>query len=166
MVPCAEMVRFGKNGSDVTSAAVRVARAYTGRDLSPVRLSRLAGLVHRHDYARRGVPQAVRELTLTFEYNDMREPARCLLQHPKIRRGDHGAGRRGRSRSPASCSRCEELARRHGALFIFDEVVTGFRVALGGAQEHFGVTPDLACFGKAMANGFPFSAVVGRRDVM
>ena len=67
---------------------------------------------------------------------------------------------------PAFLRQVEDLTRRAGALLIFDEVVTGFRIALGGAQEHFGITPDLACFGKAMANGFPLSAIVGRRDVM
>ncbi|HXG51796.1 MAG TPA: aminotransferase class III-fold pyridoxal phosphate-dependent enzyme [candidate division Zixibacteria bacterium] len=167
LVPCAEMVRFGKNGSDVTAAAVRVARAYTGRD-------RVAccGYHGWQDWyigtttRRRGVPKAVQELTLTFEYNNPESLARCFSEYP----GEIAAvimepvG----VQEPASgfLHDVQALARRHGALLIFDEVVTGFRVALGGAQQRYGVIPDLACFGKAMANGFPLSAIVGRGDVM
>ncbi|HET7910703.1 MAG TPA: aminotransferase class III-fold pyridoxal phosphate-dependent enzyme [Pseudolabrys sp.] len=166
-IPCAEMVRFGKNGSDVTSAAVRVARAYTGRDLIAC-----CGYHGWQDWyigtttRRRGVPRAVQELTLPFEYNNSESLARLFSQHPEqiaaVIMEPVGV------QDPARgfLQQVQELARRHGALLVFDEVVTGFRVALGGAQQHYGVIPDLACFGKALANGFPLSAIVGRRDVM
>jgi len=167
MIPCAEMVRFGKNGSDVTSAAVRVARAYTGRDLIAC-----CGYHGWQDWyigtttRRRGVPQAVQELTLSFEYNNSESLARLFARHPDriaaVIMEPVGV------EDPRAdfLPQVRDLARQHGALLVFDEVVTGFRVALGGAQQHYGVTPDLGCFGKAMANGFPLSAIVGRRAVM
>jgi glutamate-1-semialdehyde 2,1-aminomutase/spore coat polysaccharide biosynthesis protein SpsF len=112
------------------------------------------------------VPEAVRQLTATFPYNDLEALHRLFQQHPgeiacvilepvtfEIPTTGYLEG-------------VKDLCRRNGALLVFDEVITGFRLALGGAQEHFGVTPDLACFGKAMANGFPLSAVVGRAEVM
>jgi len=167
IIPCAEMVRFGKNGSDVTAAAVRVARAYTGRELVAC-----CGYHGWQDWyigtttRRRGVPRAVQELTLTFEYNNSESLARLFAQYPDqiatVIMEPIGV----QEPIPGFLRQVEELTRRHGALLVFDEVVTGFRIALGGAQQHFGVTPDLACFGKAMANGFPLSAIVGRRDVM
>lgn len=167
LIPCAEMVRFGKNGSDATSGAVRLARAYTGRD----KVARCGyhgwqdwyiGSTSRH----RGVPEAVRALTLSFPYNDL--PAlhqlfqehsgqiACVILEP-VTFDEPGEG---------YLSEVQALCRREGALLVFDEVITGFRIHLGGAQAHYGVTPDLACFGKAMANGFPLSAIAGRGEYM
>ncbi len=167
IIPCAEMVRFGKNGSDATSGAVRVARAYTGRE----RIAACGyhgwqdwyiGATTRH----RGVPAAVRELTHLFAYNDIASLDRLLDAHP----GQFAAV----IMEPVGVvepvggflEQVAARARAHGAVLIYDEVVTSFRVALGGAMAHYNVTPDLACIGKAMANGFPVSAVVGRRDIM
>ncbi len=167
VIPCAEMVRYGKNGSDVTSGAVRVARAFTGR-------SRIAccgyhgwqdwyiGTTTRNG----GVPEEVQKLTSTFKYNDLESLERVLNSH----RGEFAAV----ILEPVTSTPPEggflegvkRLAHDHGALVIFDEMITGFRWALGGAQEFFGVVPDLACFGKAIGNGFPIAAVAGRRDVM
>jgi glutamate-1-semialdehyde 2,1-aminomutase/spore coat polysaccharide biosynthesis protein SpsF len=167
MIPCAEMARFGKNGSDVTSAAVRVARAYTGRDLIAC-----CGYHGWQDWyigtttRRRGVPQAVQDLTVTFEYNNSESLARLFAQYPDRIAAVIMEPVGVQDPLPGFLPQVADLARRHGALLIFDEVVTGFRVALGGAQQHYGVTPDLACFGKALANGFPLSAVVGKRAVM
>jgi glutamate-1-semialdehyde 2,1-aminomutase/spore coat polysaccharide biosynthesis protein SpsF len=166
-IPCAEMVRFGKNGSDVTSGAVRVARAYTGRDL--------IACCGYHGWAdwyigtttrNKGVPQTVQKLTLPFVYNDIDSLRSIFWEHPGqvaavimepigVVEPHHGF-----------LQQVRELTQREGALLIFDEVVTGFRLTLSGAQGYFGVTPDLACFGKAMANGYPLAAVVGRRDIM
>ena len=149
LIPCAEMVRFGKNGSDVTSGAVRLARAFTGRDVIAA-----CGYHGWQDWAigpttrNMGVPKAVRELTCTFTYNRIETLERIFDEHP------------GRVAAvimepvgiepPRSgfLESVRELSSRRGALLIFDEIVTGFRLALGGAQEHFGVVPDLACFGK------------------
>lgn len=167
LIPCAEMVRFGKNGSDATSGAVRVARAFTGRDVIAC-----CGYHGWQDWyigtttRNRGVPEAVRRLTVPFGYNDIDSLERVFEDHP----GQVAAV----IIEPIGVvepvndflQKVLDTAHREGALVIFDEVVTGFRVHLGGAQAHFGVTPDMACFGKAMANGFPLSAVVGRRDVM
>jgi glutamate-1-semialdehyde aminotransferase/spore coat polysaccharide biosynthesis protein SpsF (cytidylyltransferase family) len=167
LIPCAEMVRFGKNGSDVTSGAVRAARALTGRDHVAC-----CGYHGWQDWyigtttRRRGVPCAVGELTHPFVYNDLGSLQKIFDQFPgqvaAVILEPVGVVEPERD----FLQRVAELTRRQGAVLIFDEVITGFRVALGGAEELYGVTPDLACFGKAMANGFPLSAVVGRRAVM
>jgi glutamate-1-semialdehyde 2,1-aminomutase/spore coat polysaccharide biosynthesis protein SpsF len=167
VIPCAEMVRFGKNGSDATAGAVRLARAYTGR-------SRIAccGYHGWQDWFigttafNRGVPEAIAGLTLPFEYNGIGTLEKIFAEYP----GEIAAA----ILEPVGVvepqndflSRVKELCRREGALLIFDEVITGFRLAPGGAQEYFGVVPDLACFGKAMANGYPLSAVAGPREIM
>ena len=167
MVPCAEMVRFGKNGSDATSGAIRLARAHTGRDRIAVCgyhgwQDWYIGSTARH----RGVPQAVRDLTHTFAYNDLDNLERLLLAHP----GEFAAvilePMNVAEPLPGYLEGVARLTRSHGALLVFDETITGFRYADGGAQELFGVTPDLATFGKGLANGYPVSAVAGRRDLM
>jgi glutamate-1-semialdehyde 2,1-aminomutase len=167
MVPCAEMVRFGKNGSDATAGAIRLARAYTGRDRVAV-----CGYHGWQDWyigstpRNRGVPVATRSLTHTFQYNDLTSLEDVLASH----RGEFAAvilePMNVTHPQPGFLEGVCRLAREHGALTIFDETITGFRFAKGGAQEYFGVTPDLACFGKGLANGYPVAAVVGRRDVM
>jgi glutamate-1-semialdehyde 2,1-aminomutase/spore coat polysaccharide biosynthesis protein SpsF len=167
LIPCAEMVRFGKNGSDVTAGAVRVARAYTGRDVIAC-----CGYHGWQDWyigttsRNRGVPKAVQALTCPFAFNDIDSVRQIFAQHP----GQVAAV----IMEPMGVvvpqegflEQIRDLTRREGALLIFDEVVTGFRVSLDGAQGYFGVTPDLACFGKGMANGYPLAAVVGRREIM
>lgn len=167
LVPCAEQVRFGKNGSDATSGAIRLARAYTGRE----RVATCGyhgwqdwyiGSTARH----RGVPKAVRDLTHTFAYNDLESLRRLLAQHP----GGFAAvilePMNVTEPAPGFLAGVRDLAHEHGALLVFDETITGFRFANGGAQELFGVTPDLATFGKGLANGFPVSAIAGSRRVM
>lgn len=167
IIPCAEMIRFGKNGADATSAAVRVARAYTGRekiahcgyhgwqDWYIATTSRNKGVlsiwknyIHSFGYNK------IETLKSVFEKNKGEIAAVILepvgVEEPRDR----------------FLEKVKKLAHENGALLIFDEIVTGFRLALGGAQEYFGVAPDLACLGKAMANGMPLSAVVGRKDVM
>jgi glutamate-1-semialdehyde 2,1-aminomutase len=167
MVPCAEMVRFGKNGSDATAGAVRVARAYTGRDRVAV-----CGYHGWQDWyigstaRNRGVPGPVRELTHAFSYNDLESLRRVLESHV----GQFAAvilePMNIAFPIPGFLEGIKELAHEHGALLVFDETITGFRYANGGAQQYFGVTPDLATFGKGLANGFPVSAIAGRREVM
>lgn len=167
IVPCAEMVRFGKNGSDVTSGAIRAARAYTGRDLVAC-----SGYHGWQDWyigtttRKLGVPENVRELTLSFTYNDIQSLERIFSENPgkvaAVILEPMGVV----PPVPDFLRKVKEITRREGAVLIFDEIITGFRWANGGAQEYFGVQPDLACFGKAMANGFPLSAVVGQKDIM
>lgn len=167
MVPCAEMVRFGKNGSDATSGAIRLARAYTGRDRVAVCgyhgwQDWYIGSTARH----RGVPQATRELTHSFAYNDLAALERLLDQHRDQFAAVIVEPTNVVAPAPGFLEGLKALAHRHGALLVFDETITGFRFANGGAQELYGVTPDLATFGKGLANGYPVSAVAGRRDVM
>jgi len=167
MIPCAEMVRFGKNGSDATSGAVRLARAYTGRDRIAV-----CGYHGWQDWyigstaRNRGVPSAVSALTHVFQYNSLESLSDVLRKHPgefaavilePMNVVDPVAG---------FLEGVKSLAHQHGALLVFDETITGFRFANGGAQAYFNVTPDLATFGKGLANGYPLSAVVGRKDIM
>src|SRR5690606_28673085 len=167
MVPCAEMVRFGKNGSDATAGAIRLARAFTGRDHVLV-----CGYHGWQDWyigstsKDLGVPEAVKALTHKFSYNDI-DSLKVKLEELK---GKVAAV----ILEPVNTTEprdsflqnVQELTKHHGAILIFDETITGFRYAKGGAQEFFGVTPDLATFGKGLANGFPVSAVAGRGDIM
>ena len=167
LMPQADMVRFGKNGSDATAGAVRLARAFTGRDRVAV-----CGYHGWQDWyigstsRNRGVPMATRELTSTFIYNDLASLESVLLRH----RDEFAAVvlEPMNVAWPASgfLEGVADLARRHGALLVFDEVVTGFRLANGGAQELFGIVPDLTALGKGLANGFPLSAVAGRGEIM
>ena len=165
MVPCAEMVRFGKNGSDATSAAIRLARAYTGNEHIAV-----CGYHGWQDWyigsttRDLGVPEATKALTHNFQYNNIDSLKQILasnkfaavimepmnLAYPEAN----------------FLQEVKTLCQQHGALLIFDEMITGFRFAKGGAQALFDVTPDLATFGKGMANGYPISAVVGRKNIM
>jgi glutamate-1-semialdehyde 2,1-aminomutase len=167
MVPSAEMVRFGKNGSDTTAGAIRAARAFTGRDRVAV-----CGYHGWQDWyigttpRNRGVPAATKALSHIFPYNDIGALKALFAAHP----GEFAAV----ILEPMNVAWPEDgylqalidLAHENGALAIFDETITGFRFAPGGAQELFKVTPDLSCFGKGLANGFPLSAVAGRADVM
>ncbi len=167
MVPCAEQVRFGKNGSDATSGAIRVARAFTSRDHVAV-----CGYHGWQDWyigsttRNKGVPEATRKLTHVFGYNDIDsldqifrnlpgQVAAVILEPMNTTAPAHGF-----------LAAVKELTARHGAVLVFDETITGFRYANGGAQEFFGVTPDLACFGKGLANGYPVAAIAGRADIM
>ena len=167
LIPCAEMVRFGKNGSDATSGAVRLARAVTRRDLIAC-----CGYHGWQDWyvgsttRDRGVPETVGRLTRPFTYNDLDSLHRIFHDHPGqvaavIMEPVGVVEPRG-----GFLEEVRAICHENGALLIFDEIITGFRMALGGAQEYFGVAPDLACVGKGMANGFPISAIVGPERTM
>lgn len=165
MIPSAEMVRFGKNGSDATSAAIRLARAYTGREHVAV-----CGYHGWQDWyigsttRNKGVPAAVSKLTHKFNFNDL-DSLRVLLMQNQIAAIILEPMN---SAFPADnfLEKVRDLANHYGAILIFDETITGFRLARGGAQELFGVTPDLSTFGKGMANGMPISAIVGKKEIM
>jgi len=167
LIPCAEMVRFGKNGSDATTAAVRLARAHTGRDKIA-----LCGYHGWHDWyigtttRDLGVPEAVRNLSAKFPYNDADALEALLRADPNgfacVILEPTGT----ETPAPGFLERLRELTERYGVLLVFDEIVCGFRIDMGGAQKFHGVTPDLACFGKAIANGMPLSAIVGPRHIM
>src|SRR3984957_9989385 len=167
LIPCAEMVRFGKNGSDATAGSVRAARAFTNRE-------RIAccGYHGWQDWfigsttRSAGVPAAVGALTHPFPYNDLSALEKLLQDH----KGQFAAVIMEPVNfyppAPGFLEGVKKLAYQHGALLIFDEICSGFHFGLGGAQKKFGVTPDLSCFGKAMGNGFPISCIVGRADIM
>ncbi len=163
LIPCAEQVRFFKSGADAVSAAVRIARTATGRNVVVG-----SGYFGWHDWSgtSAGIPAGVRQDFHAVPFDDVAAlDAACrragkdlaaVVIEPVVERMP--------SESWTSSARklCDEL----GAVLVFDEMKTGFRLARGGYQELSGVTPDLATFGKAMANGFPLAAVVGKRDVM
>jgi glutamate-1-semialdehyde aminotransferase len=167
LVPCAERVRFGKTGSDATSAAVRVARAVTARDHVIV-----MGYHGWHDWyvgstsRRRGVPRAVTELIESVPFGDLDRlrtalaarpgEVACVVLEPIGLREPH------EGELQTIC----DITREHGALIVFDEVISGFRLAPGGAQQRYGATPDLACYGKALGNGMPVSALAGKGEYM
>lgn len=161
LIPSAEMTRFGKNGTDVTSAAVHLARAYTGRDL--VLSSGYHGWADwsvAWDHVRNiGVPAPVIGQTVPFELGDTRifdllhgKKFAAVIVEPETK--------------PNYLRELREFCERSGTLLIFDEIITWPRWGLAGAQGAFGVTPDLTCISKAMANGMPISALVGKREIM
>jgi len=167
IIPCAEMSRFFKNGSDATSGAIRVARSHTGRDRVAV-----CGYHGWQDWyigstlRNKGVPTVTRNLTSVFTYNDIDSLHRVLNDHPDEFAAVIMEPMNVTDPKPGFLAECRELAHRHGALFVFDEVITGFRFHLGGAQTLYGVEPDLASFGKSMGNGYPISALVGKAEYM
>jgi glutamate-1-semialdehyde 2,1-aminomutase len=181
-VPCAEQVRFMSTGSEADLYAMRLARAHRGRD----RILKFEGGYHgMSDYGlmslwpsgppdfphaepdSAGIPGAVRQLMLVAPFNDLDTTGKLLAEH-----GDELAAiivepvQRSIPPQPGFLEGLRELATAHDVLLIFDEVVTGFRLAYGGAQEHFGVVPDLCTLGKILGGGFPLAAVAGRADVM
>lgn len=167
LVPCAEQVVFGKNGSDACSAAVRLARAVTGRN---VVLS--SGYHGFHDWFAAtfpntaGFPASYASDVYTFDLNDRDQFEHLIRTHTHelaaiIIEPAHRV-----IPVPGFLEAVREAATNCGAILIFDEVVTGFRAHLGGWQELSGVTPDLVCLGKAMTNGYPLSALAGHREIM
>ena len=164
VIPRAEMVGFFLGGSAATSAAVRLSRAYTGRDKVIV-----CGYHGWHDWARPGdigVPQPVSALTLSVAYGDLDALEDCLKRNDNqvacvvmetIQAGGPPDG---------FLQGCVDVARARGAVCVFDETKVGFRVALGGAGEYYGVTPDMATYGKACCNGYAGSFIAGRRDIL
>ncbi|MBF8271062.1 MAG: aminotransferase class III [Magnetococcales bacterium] len=167
MVPCVEMVRFGKNGSDATAGAIRLARAYTKRNHVAVCgyhgwQDWYIGSTARH----LGVPDVVRELTHTFAYNDLASLETIFARYPDQLAAVIMEPMNVAFPKDDFLTKVKDLTHQHGAILIFDETITGFRYAIGGAQEYFGVIPDLATFGKGLANGYPLSAIGGRKEIM
>ncbi|WP_197524590.1 aminotransferase class III-fold pyridoxal phosphate-dependent enzyme [Prochlorococcus marinus] len=167
MVPCAEMVRFAKNGTDATSGAIRLARHCTKRD----RIA-LCGYHGWQDWSigttsrNGGVPKGVSDLSHTFIYNDIDSLKNLLNRYPDEFAAVILEPMNITWPEPGFLETIKSIAHQHGALLIFDETITGFRFSNGGAQELFGVIPDLSTFGKGLANGFPLSALVGRSSFM
>ena len=167
IIPCAEMVRYGKNGSDVTTAAVRVARAATGRDVI-VR----CGYHGWHDWyvclqdRNRGIPKFNAQLSERFDYNDLSSFRSAMAKH----RGEVACvimeGIQADVVDDGWLKTVEQETHQAGALLVFDEVINGFRIALGGAHGYKDIDVDMATFGKGIANGSPLSALVGKKEIM
>ena len=164
IIPNAESVRYSKTGCDATSIAIRLARAYTGRNKILC-----CGYHGWHDWyisvtdRNRGIPQVIQDNTFTFNYNDIKSleesidsDTACVILEPVV------------FDEPKDnfLHKVADICKMNGTLLIFDEMWTGFRLALGGAQEYFNIQTDLACFSKAVANGMPISIITGRQDIM
>jgi glutamate-1-semialdehyde 2,1-aminomutase len=170
LIPSAEMVKFGLNGSDATTAAVRLARAYTGRDM--VAVCRDQPFFSADDWfivttpMSAGVPDAVRHLTVQFSYNDLGDLARLFDTYPGQIAAVMLEAETAQPPAPGYFDGLRRLCDLNGALLVLDEMITGFRWHERGAQFVHRIDPDLCTFGKGIANGFPVSALAGRRDVM
>ncbi len=164
VVPCAEQVRFAKNGTDVDLAAVRIARSYTNRE--HIAKCGYHGWGDWHGITLRpyGIPSVLKDYVHEFEYNNL-ESLEAILKSKEVA-GIIMEAQALTAPEPGFLEGVRALADKYGSVLIFDEVVTGFRWSLGGAQEKYGVTPDLCCLGKAMANGLPLSAIAGKREIM
>jgi len=170
MIPGAEMVKFGKNGSDVTNAAVRLARAFTGRDM--IAICGDHAFFSVDDWfigstaMSAGIPEAIQNLTVKFRYNDLQSvqslfdlypnQIACVILEPE------------KDTPPADnfLHKLKDLCKKNGVVLIFDEMITGFRWHNGGGQAFYDVVPDLSAFGKAMGNGFSIAALSGKRKIM
>lgn len=169
-VPTAEMVKFAKNGSDVTTAALRLARAVTGR---PKIAACRQPFFSTDDWfigtteMNAGIPKTAIDDVIRFDYNDLDSLTTLFEEHPgQIACVIMEAASAAAEPEPGFLDSVRTLCTQHGALLVFDEIITGFRWSRAGAQAVYGVTPDLSCWGKAMGNGFAIAALAGRRDYM
>ncbi len=166
----ADMVKFAKNGSDVTTAAVKMARAYTGRDL--VAICGDQPFFSTDDWfigtteMNAGIPESVRNLTLKFRYNDLNSLRELFDRHPVQIACVVMEAEAATLPVPGYLSQVKELCEQCGAILIFDEMITGFRWHIGGAQKFHAVIPHLSTFGKALGNGFGIAALAGKREIM
>jgi len=170
LVPAAEMVKFSKDGSHAVDAAVRLARAFTGRDMVAICgdhpfFSTSDWFIGTTDM-NAGIPEATRRLVAKFRYNDLASLEALFAQHPGQVACVVLEAARTEEPQPGYLERLKTLVNANGALLVFDEMITGFRWHLRGAQHVYGVAPDLSTFGKALANGFSVSALAGRREIM
>lgn len=164
IIPNAEAVRYSKTGADATSAAVRLSRAYTGKNKILC-----CGYHGWHDWyiavtaRNHGIPEAVKAISFTFNYNDIDsvknsidDDVAAIILEPVV------------FQEPKDnfLHKLADLCKEKGIVLIFDEMWTGFRMALGGAQEYFGIVPDLATYSKAVANGMPISILTGKKEIM
>lgn len=169
-IQTADQVKFAKDGSTVTTAAVKLARAATGRDMIALCVDH--PFFSYDDWfigvtpMTAGIPEAVRNLTLTFRYNDLASVETLFEQYPNRIAGVILEPARTEEPAENFLPGLKALCERHGAVLIFDEMITGFRWGRGGAQALYGVRPHLSAFGKALANGFALSALAGDRDIM
>ena len=170
IVDGADMVKFAKNGSDANNAAVKLARAYTGRDL--IAICGDQPFFSIEDWfigtteLNAGIPRTIADLTLKFRYNDLASLRALFDQHPGRIACVVMEAEAATPPVPGYLQQVKELSEEHGAVLVYDEMITGFRWHLGGAQKFHGVVPHLSSFGKAMGNGFAISALAGKREIM
>ncbi len=170
LVPCAEMSLFVCTGSDATSTAIRLSRSYTGK----TKIMR-CGYHGWHDWCvevKGGIPEKLYEDVYEFKYNNLESLETLLNEHGNdtaaviITPLGHPLAAPIQEPKKGFLEGVKNLCEKYNIVLIFDEIRTGFRVTLGGAQQYYGVTPDLAVFGKAMANGYPIGAVTGKAEIM
>lgn len=170
LIAAGEMVKFAKNGSDVTTAAVKLARAHTGRDMIAICADHPFFSVDDwfigSTAMAAGIPQSVRQMTLKFHYNDLASLQALFEQYPGQIAGVILEAETIDPPKEHFLHQVQTLCRQEGALFILDEIITGFRWHLQGAQAIYQLEPDLSTFGKAMGNGFSIAALVGKREIM
>lgn len=177
VIPCAQKVRFLKTGGEAVAACIRLARAYTNRDriiqvgyngwLNSLAVGGLSLPGVASSAGPRGVPEALSRLHHGAVWGKLEQVERYFEEYPQqiaavVISAGYPDMELGKTYLPA----LQELVHRNGALLVFDEIVTGFRITIGGVQEHFKVTPDLAVFAKGIANGMPLSTYCGRAEVM
>jgi glutamate-1-semialdehyde 2,1-aminomutase len=166
----ADMVKFTKDGSTADTAALKLARAYTGRDL--VAIAADHPFFSYDDWfictttMDGGIPDFERKATVRFKYNDLENLRELFVQYPQQIAAVFLEPERIDQPSPGYLAGVQALCREHGAVLVLDEMITGFRWHLGGAQKLYGITPDLSTFGKAVANGFSVSVLCGKREIM
>lgn len=170
IIDAADMVKFAKNGSDATTAAARLARAYTGRDLIAV--------CQDHPFfsvddwfigstpMAAGIPEAIRNLTVKFKYNDISSVVSLFDEYPGQIACLFLEAATSVEPEEGFLNEVRKLCTKHGTVLVLDEMITGFRWHLKGAQNYYGVEPDLSTFGKAMGNGFSIAALAGKREIM
>lgn len=170
IIPCAEKSIFLKTGSDATTCAIRLARAYTGKE-GILR----CGYHGWHDWCvevKGGIPEKLYEDVTEFHYNDLDGLEAMLKEKHEttaaviITPYGHPLALPLEDPKEGFLEGVRKLTEKYGVILIFDEIRTGFRMAIGGAQEYYGVTPDMAVFGKAIANGYPISLVTGKKEIM
>ena len=169
-VPAAEMVKFCKDGSDAVSGALKLARASTGRDMVAICGNQPFFAVDDWFIGSTampaGIPEAMRALTVKFDYNDLVSLERLFDENPGRIAAVVLEAEKYTPPDPGFFAGLRELCDRHGAVFVLDEMITGFRWHIGGAQARYGIEPDLSTFGKALAKGFSVSALAGKRELM
>jgi glutamate-1-semialdehyde aminotransferase len=170
LVPSAEMSIFLKTGSDATTASIRIARAHTGR----IKVMR-CGYHGWHDWCvemKGGIPSKFFEDVFEFQYNRLDQLEQLMAEHGSDTAAiimtpfGHPNHQEMQAPAPGFLEGAREIAHRYGAVLIYDEIRTGFRVSMGGAQKYYGVTPDISVLGKAIANGYPISVVTGKKEIM
>jgi glutamate-1-semialdehyde 2,1-aminomutase len=170
IVAGAEMVKFAKNGSDANNGALRLARAFTGRDM--VAICQDHPFFSVDDWfmgstpMNAGIPQAIQDLTVKFAYNNIESLKALFDRYPNRIAAVMLEAEKEREPVDRFLHEALRVTHEHGALFVLDEMITGFRWHLQGAQKFHDIVPDLSTFGKALANGFSLSALVGKREIM